>query len=324
MEEDKSRTNWDGSASRPLAWSAWYPTYVPPSVPRISEEGSPFFTTGEISFDTPIVRDKKFPLVLLSHGTGGSPESLGWLARYFAERGVIVIGAHHHGNTGREPYRAEGFLCWWERAKDLSVLLSVFQKKDEFAEHLNKEKVTAIGFSLGGYTALALSGARTDVQLFEAWVDANFPEMRGPREFPDAAGEITRLMMTSEPFRKSWERQNVDYSDKRIEKAVAIAPAPPVRAFTSQSVRDIDTPITLITGGADIEAPTSLCADWLVQQNPNFAAHDVGKDVGHYTFLDFPFNKALWGKEDLFMDNLSVDRKAVHEMTAKLAYMAVS
>lgn len=53
-----------------------------------------------------------FPVVLLSHGTGGTAASLGWLAHGLAAAGYVVLGVDHHGNTASEPYRAEGFLSW--------------------------------------------------------------------------------------------------------------------------------------------------------------------------------------------------------------------
>ena len=50
-----------------------------------------------------------------------------WLGRRLAQRGFIALAVNHHGNTGLEVYRAEGFLCLWERARDLSALLDVME-----------------------------------------------------------------------------------------------------------------------------------------------------------------------------------------------------
>jgi hypothetical protein len=47
---------------------------------------------------------------ILSYGTGGSAEGMGWLGQRLACLGYICIGVNHHGNTAIEPYRAEG-LC---------------------------------------------------------------------------------------------------------------------------------------------------------------------------------------------------------------------
>ena len=62
--------------------------------------------------------DGEFPLIVLSHGTGDSAQIMAWLACALASRGYIVAAVHHPGNNALEKYTAEGFLIWWERARD--------------------------------------------------------------------------------------------------------------------------------------------------------------------------------------------------------------
>lgn len=312
---DASRQNWQNDAERPIAWSAWYPTEDDPSVERPSGQ---FFELGEVIWGATLIAKKRLPVVLLSHGTGGTAESIGWLARALACEGYVVLGANHHGNTGLEPYFAEGFLCWWERAADLSVLLSSIGSTGFFANRLNFDQVSAVGFSLGGYTVMALAGAETSFDEFDTWRIANNVTEGGPKEFPNAAESIPTLLETSEAFRQSWARHGDDFADIRIKSVVAIAPAPPVRSFVPQSISTLTLPVTILTGNADHEAPSEYCADWLVSQNAGFRRHDLGGDVGHYTFLEFPSDKSLIGKVDIFSDHKNVDRQAVHEEVTKI------
>ena len=320
---DASRSNWQNSSERPIAWSAWYPT-------EDAENGgqtcNQFFDLRDVVLDAPMTGQRKLPVVLLSHGTGGTAESLGWLARALACKGYVVLGANHHGNTGLEPYLAEGFLCWWERATDLSVMLSSLGENGFFADRLDMDRVSAVGFSLGGYTVMALAGAQTRLEEFESWLRTNGIAEGGPKEFPDAADSIPILMESSEAFRRSWAEHGHDRSDNRLKSVIAIAPAPAIRAFTPQSVAKLQLPIIIITGGADSEAPSVHCADWLLSQNNRFQRHDLGKQVGHYTFLGFPSDKSLIGKADIFSDHESVDRNKVHEMASEIvirSFMAV-
>ena len=44
----------------------------------------------------------KRPLVLLSHGTGGSAVMLAWLGETLARAGYVVAAINHHGNTATE------------------------------------------------------------------------------------------------------------------------------------------------------------------------------------------------------------------------------
>lgn len=316
---DGSRPNWQNNAERPIAWSAWYPTE---DEGRVEQPSGQFFDLGDVIRDATLTAKKKFPVVLLSHGTGGTAESIGWLARYLACKGYVVLGANHHGNTGLEPYLAEGFLCWWERATDLSMLLTSIGSMGFFANRLDLDQVSAIGFSLGGHTVMALAGVETSLDEFDAWRGANNITDGGPKEFPDAADSIPALIETSKAFCQSWARHGDDFTDKRIKSVVAIAPAPPVRSFTPQSITQLLLPMTILTGSADHEAPSEHCADWLMKQNKSFNRHDLGRYVGHYTFLEYPSDKSLVGKVDIFSDHETVDRMEVHKKAAKIVFQA--
>lgn len=317
---DASRSNWQGDADRPITWSAWYPTDDGESAQRPSEQ---FFELGNVIWNADLSTQTQSPVVLLSHGTGGTAESLGWLARALACEGYVVIGANHHGNTGLEPYLAEGFLCWWERATDLSALLTSLGTAGFFSNRLDLDQVSAVGFSLGGYTVLALTGAQTSLNEFDVWRSANNITGGGPKEFSDAADSIPTLVENSKSFRRSWSRHGDDFTDGRIKSVVAIAPPPPIRSFTSQSIAKMQLPVTIVTGGDDCEAPSKHCADWLTSKNDGFQRHDLGPNVGHYTFLEYPSDAALVAKVDIFSDHESVDRKKVHEKATKIVLKAL-
>ncbi len=310
---DRARSNWQGDASRPLAWSAWYP--CPDDAVAIHPSGQ-FFDLGRVHTNADLVEERKLPVVLLSHGTGGSPEGMGWLAHRLALAGRLVIGAHHHGNTATQSYRPEGFLCWWERTADLSALLTLLDQEGPFAGRMDLNKISAVGFSLGAHTVLALAGAVTSMERYHTWA-SYFPAFRGgPREMPDAANQIPALMQTSAPFGSSWGRQSDSFLDKRVGAVIAIAPPPPVWGFDPASLASIEMPVTLITGESDTEAPSQECADWLMQKNARFRRISVGRAVGHYTFLGFP-GEAAGGEELIFFrDNPEVRRADVHARAA--------
>lgn len=75
FEEDSERLDWDGLAPRPLAWSAWYPVSANPDGRR--QLDGQLFDLGDVWVDGEPTDDPSFPVVLISHCTGASPESIG-------------------------------------------------------------------------------------------------------------------------------------------------------------------------------------------------------------------------------------------------------
>ncbi len=267
----------------------------------------PLFVMGTVAQEAALYgRSKRYPVVLLSHGTGGTATSLGWLARGLAAAGYIVIGVDHHGNTASEPYRAKGILCWWERPRDLSRVLDILSEKGAFADRFDLTKVVCIGFSLGGYTAVSILGAITDMARFQEW--AGLSRLgRGPREFPDLADQVEPLLRDNPIFRASWERQSASYLDQRIGAVVALGPAPTVRAFIPESLSTIATPVTILVGEADREAPAEPCSVWLNDQLQNSQLHLLGRHVGHYTLLCVGTEEGQRLEPEICIDEPGVD-----------------
>lgn len=313
---DNSRIDWTGTRSRPIKWSCWYPACIDRSATDHKFGGDadqPLFTGGLVSMGAaPSNAQNDWPLVVLSHGTGGTATGMSWLATRLAQFGYICIGIDHHGNTASESYQAEGFICWWERATDLSFIINQADQISPIHNRVNFEDISVVGFSLGGYTALALVGGITSMRQFKDWLASDPNSSGGPREFPNLDQEIPRLMSSSSRFRQSWERHGDSFLDTRISKCVAIAPPPPIRSFTNRSLRCIDCPTLIIAGEADIEAPFHSCAQWLSTQNPRFQLESIGKNVGHYAFLPECTDHGMCVEHEICIDHPSIVRSKIH------------
>lgn len=309
---DPHRLNWDGDAPRPLAWTAWYPADES-SAAHVPLDKS-WFRKEPVAFNAPVVRSNHaLPLVLLSHGTGATGDALEWLGYRLAQRGFVALAVDHHGNTGSEPYRAEGFLCLWERASDLSAILDEPSWKKSLGVETD-ERVFATGFSAGAYTTLLLAGARVAFSQFEPDNPEKSP-IRGPREFPGLADELPKLYERP-VFRASWNRRQNDFSDPRIRAVFAIAPGRSVLGFSQDSLQAINRPVHLIGGDGDTIAPPDPCCAWLSQniRRCHFEILDGG--VGHYMFLP---EGSIMGQETapgLFRDREGLDRAFVHNEVA--------
>ena len=307
--EDAARTNWDGSGPRPLRWAAWYPAadgageaeLFPDTLPERS------FVIGPAARDAPINPARpRYPIVLLTHGTGGQALQLEWLARDLARHGFIAVGVDHHGNSNTEPYRAEGFLCWWERAHDLTVLLDHLQTLGEFAGAIDIDRAFVAGFSLGGCTAAALLGAISASSRFSS---ADRDAARGPREFPDLADHLPGLLDNSAIFRASWARMSDSYRDERFKAALLLAPGRSVQGFSEQSLAAIKTPTRIIVGESDFVAPGAI---WLHERLRTSTLELLPQGTGHYVFLPEATSAGRLADPVCCIDAPGIDRRTVH------------
>lgn len=310
---DHQRTNWNGDGPRPLKWAAWYPAADDASAQPSS---TPSWFQKE-----PVARDAAlksatapFPLVLLSHGTGGSTEGLNWLAYRLVRRGFVALAVNHHGNTGAEPYRAEGFLSLWERARDLTALLDDDGWRQRLAGTFDAHAHVA-GFSAGAYAAMLLMGARVAYSQFEPDNPVK-STIRGPREFPNLADKIPLLLEKSSAFRDSWERRSDSYADERVQSALVLAPGRSVLGFSLPSLQAIEKPIRIVVGDDDRIAPATECSGWLHDRLRRSELEVLTGGAGHYVFLPEPTSIGRRGAPDIFADAPTVNRRSVHDHVA--------
>ena len=321
LAHDAIRPDWNGAGPRPISWAAWYPAHDASAAmaPVGGASDGSWFRIGPNAEGAPLHSPEgRCPIVLISHGTGGSALQMDWLGHRLARRGAVALAPDHHGNTSVEPFRPEGFLCWWERARDLSVLLDHLLVDHMFAPHLDAGRTFVAGFSLGGHTALSVLGGVTDMAVFREW--AGEARLRqGPREFPAVGGRVPELLANSAVFRASWERQSDSTLDHRIRAGLLMAPAPPVRAFTEASLGAIAAPVHIMTGGADEDAPAEVGAVWLNGRLPHCSLDIVGSHAGHVIFLPEATDTGHREAPDLCRDPPGVDRGAIHDAVANAA-----
>jgi predicted dienelactone hydrolase len=309
--------NWRGSKTHALVTTIWYPT--PAANPRPHDAGPPnsppIFQLGEWTDDAPPA-DGSFPLIVLSHGTGGSAETLAWLAVPLAAHGYIVVGVNHPGNNALEPYTAEGFLEWWERANDLSVVIDRMGEDRTFAKRIDPRRIGAAGFSLGGLASIALVGGRTDPALYREY--CRRPDAEGcgePPEFPGLFAKWTDMEAHDARYQAAAKNASNTYRDDRIQAAFAIAPALG-QSFVESSLRTIYKPVAIVAGEGDTLVPPRSNAQRLHELIPNSQLTILPGGVGHYTFLASCTDQGRSAQPAMCTDAAGVDRDAVHRKTA--------
>lgn len=316
--------NWRGARTERLVTTLWYPVDAGADDKRardIGPEGHPVFRGHPAAVDAPVsAAAPKYPLILLSHGTGGSAASLDWLAASLAAEGYIVAGVNHPGNNALEPLTPEGFTLWWERATDVSEVLNAMLTDPAFGPRIDATRIGAAGFSLGGYTVLELAGARTDRAAFEQFCRSPAADaVCRPAEISRLGKDATNPaeMLTSPADRASIARAAASYRDKRIKAVFAIAPALG-EAFDSKSLAGIEVPVSLVAGTADVTVPPDTNIQRIARLM-RIASVAMVQGASHNTFLDTCVPETLDKLAVLCKDGPGVDRDTIHKQTAQRA-----
>jgi predicted dienelactone hydrolase len=309
--EDAARRSWAGPRDRPLATAVWYPA-APGS--RESEWRVGIFNAGWNAQQAPLsAATTKRPLVVLSHGTGGGAAGLAWLAETLASNGYVVAAVNHHGNTAAEPsYQPQGFMLWWERARDISVLIDKLLADPQFAAHLDPSRIGVAGFSLGGYTALATVGARLSYQQWKSFCAGQpvEPNCKLPPEAPFSMADVQRLLDHDDRVKEAVSHSHESFRDARISAALAIAPVLGP-ALTKTSLAEVRVPVRIIVGSKDDQAVPDVNARPIASAIPN-AELEILPNVTHYMFLA---RCNLVGKvvaRSFCADPDEIDREEVH------------
>jgi len=321
--EDATRPNWAAPGHRPLLTEIWYPACDDVvTTPFSFGSPEPRFKFDAIAIDAEIrPQEEKFPLILLSHGTGGSALGMGWLGQYLASQGYITASINHHGNNAIEPYLAHGFMLWWERATDFSVLIdNLLNDVDEFKDKIDEQRIGVAGFSLGGCTAVFLAGGCCSLDYLNAFCASDSADSicYGPREFPNIIDQVPDLMKTDSAFRESIDRHHQSYKDNRIKAAFAISPALGM-AFPEESLAKINIPVHVVTTEIDNEVPPATNAHRFANLIPDAALTVIPGQADHYVFLNEATQAGKRLEPAICVDHASVDRRQIHQQVARQA-----
>jgi predicted dienelactone hydrolase len=119
------------------------------------------------------------PVILFSHGLGGTREGSGYLGKHWAARGYVVVYLQHAGsddsvwrnkrlgqrlNAMRQAANAQNFMLRVADVKSVLDQLEAWNKADkhELSGRLDLDRVGMTGHSFGAVTTQAVSGQRFD------------------------------------------------------------------------------------------------------------------------------------------------------------------
>ncbi|WP_159710570.1 alpha/beta hydrolase family protein [Geminicoccus flavidas] len=197
-------------------------------------------------------------LVLVSHGSGGSPWTFRHLAASLALAGYVVGLPEHLGNCRTVDSLAGSFMNLENRPRQLRRATDAAFADPVLGPRLLPEQVAVIGHSIGAYTALAIAGGRP---------------VAGPHDTDEGRP------VPVEP-------------DPRVQGLVLLAPATPW-FLQEGSLAAVRVPILLRTGEQDRITPAWHAGLILRDaEDPGRIEHRVVPGAGHFSFMS-PFPPEL-------------------------------
>ncbi len=194
-------------------------------------------------------------LVVISHGSGGSPWVYADLARTLVQAGYTVALPEHRADNykdGSDP----GPASWKLRPAEVSRAIDAVAADPRFAPLLVLDRVGMFGGSAGGHTALTLAGGSWSPGRFRQHCEANIEQ-----DFSSCVGMVTRLngglldglkkLVARGVIRQRFDDDTAyTHTDPRIVAAIAAVPF--AADFDMQSLAQPRIPLGLITAAQDI------------------------------------------------------------------------
>lgn len=239
-------------------------------------------------------------LILLSHGTRGTELGHASLAEALAQSGYLVAALRHPGDNWQDGSLRQTNLARYATARPqqasrvIDALLKDPEWKDRIATDAKGPRVGALGHSAGGYTVLALAGARPDPARFDAHCAADRASDPIFCSTGDGAAPATAPIPA--------------LADARVRAVVALAPMGAV--LTAASLSKIRIPIAVYVAQLDRFLVPRFHGEWVAAHIPGVELHRV-PTAWHFAFMD-PASIPIASEDgDISANPPGFDRKAL-------------
>jgi predicted dienelactone hydrolase len=223
--------------------------------------------TIDVAMNAP-VRPGRHPLVVISHGNGGSAIADFALASAFAKAGFVVAQPLHTGDNYRDTTKA-GPDAWRTRPAEMTRVIDALARSPQWSGAVDTTRVGVHGMSAGGGTALVMAGAQWStlnlVRHCNQFVDddpafcfngAMQPAQRAERQanFDRAKNVPAMFLPAGVKALHGGRTPSADQPDPRPDPRVAsVTLAVPVAAiFTPESLARIRIPVGVVSARDDL------------------------------------------------------------------------
>jgi len=248
-----------------LTAGIWYPTDAEPSSHSLG------LFAQNVALDAPL-RGRNLPLVVISHGGGGSYQGHYDTALSLAHAGFVAAAISHAGDTYDDQSKV---LQLWRRPAQLRLLVSYMLRNWPQHERLDASRIGAFGFSNGGFTLLVTAGGIPDLNKIGSYCEIH-PNHDLCLALTEAKIDPSHLGDHVPP--EAW------IADRRIKAVVIAAPAFAF-TFSKNGLKGIHIPIQLWRAADDHHQPSPYYEEALRWVLPQSVEYHVVVGAGHYDFL---------------------------------------
>ena len=253
----------------PLQVGIWYPTKASASEQRLD-----LFT--QIVAPDAAVDGSSHPLIVISHGSGGSLAGHYDTALALAHAGFVVAAMTHTGDNYKDQSRATQLV---DRPRSVHAVIGYMLKTWTGRSAIDPAKIGMFGFSSGGFTTLVSVGGVPDLQKIMPYCASH-------------AESYVCQLLTAHATTDVRHVQDASWiADPRIKAAVIAAPALGF-TFTRSGLKDVLIPIQLWRAEDDHVLPAPDYAEAVRDALPRPPDYHVIPGADHFDFLA-PCTEAL-------------------------------
>ncbi|MGQ4659557.1 alpha/beta hydrolase [Lysobacter sp. F6437] len=246
------------------------------------------------------------PLVVVSHGHGGSSLGHHDLATSLAAHGFLVATLEHPRDNHRDASGNGTPEVMAGRPLQVSALIDALLADPRWKALIDAERIGAAGFSAGGYTSLLLAGAMPRFGRFTGYCERQPEDREVCGLLRQLGGEAPGVLDELQQDFGRWG----DTGDDRVRAAFVMAPQSIV--FDAEGLAPIDVPVFLYYGGHDRVLLPQENAARIAPLIPTLAATRTIPEADHWVFLAPCSVELAEAAGDICRDPPGVDRAQVH------------
>ena len=266
--------------------------------------------------DAPVIPGAK-PLVVISHGNGGSDLGHHDLATYLAAHGFIVATLEHPKDNFHDTSGVGSAAVLVGRPIQVSATISELLSDPKWKELIDANRIGVTGFSAGGYTGLLVVGA---VPTFQRFIDycQRFPNDQGvchdyKRMSNEAAAQGQTIEQVAGRLQHDLTRWG-NTADPRVKAAFVMAPLSLI--FDQGGAASIDRPVFLYYAQNDHVLVPAENAEHLRPLLKTLVGTRMVPSADHWVFVGPCAAELAKENPTICTDPPSVDRVEVHKQIA--------